>query len=190
MEETIVSVLSKKILTKTSPLFYAGGVQWNAYFYSCWHCRECGQIGCTKAIGEFGPQWYRIGSSTGVDFEIWIGQQNNCISVEITFDWLANKNLPWSVYHEFMSGRLIALEKNPGIRPVGIRETWRWIFDKCVLRVTGPESTNTCKYEHICYGLKAWIDGAIHGVQDMWDDNPSMGNWGFLLVDQKISSTK
>ena len=40
----------KKSTQKTSPLFYAGGVQQNAYFYSRVYYRGCGQIGCTKTI--------------------------------------------------------------------------------------------------------------------------------------------
>ena len=37
--------------------------------------------------------------------------------------------------------RLIALDKQPGVRPVGVGETWRLIFAKIVLKVTGPETT-------------------------------------------------
>ena len=31
-------------------------------------------------------------------------------------------------YHKFISGRLIALDKQPGMRPVGVRETWIRLF--------------------------------------------------------------
>ena len=39
-----------------------------------------------------------------------------------------------------MSGRLIALDKHPGIRPVGVGETWRRLMAKCMLQVMGPEA--------------------------------------------------
>ena len=57
-------------------------------------------------------------------------------SVETFVDWLANGILPWSAYRAFMSGRLIALDKQTGVRPVGVGEMWRHIFSKIVLKVT------------------------------------------------------
>ena len=64
-----------------------------------------------------------------------------------------------------MSGLLIALDKQYGVCPVGVGETWRRIFDKIMLKVTGPEATMVCQDDQTCSGLKAGIDGAIHGVQ-------------------------
>ena len=43
-------------------------------------------------------------------------------SVETFVELLTNGGLHWADYFEFMSGRLIALDKHPGIRPVGIGE--------------------------------------------------------------------
>ena len=45
-------------------------------------------------------------------------------TVETFVDWLANEAPPWAAYCAFMSGRLIALDKQPGVRLVGIGETW------------------------------------------------------------------
>ena len=38
-------------------------------------------------------------------------------------EWLGNGRPPWDAYSALMSGRLIALDKHPGIRPVGVGET-------------------------------------------------------------------
>ena len=35
-------------------------------------------------------------------------------SIETFADWLANGSPPWAAYRAFMSGRLIALDKQPG----------------------------------------------------------------------------
>ena len=52
-------------------------------------------------------------------------------------EWLSNGRPPWAAYCAMMSGRLIALDKCSGIRPVGIGETWRRLLAKCLLQVTG-----------------------------------------------------
>ena len=47
-----------------------------------------------------------------------------CISVNYFVVWLANQNPLWDACGEFMSGRLIALYKLPGLRLVGFQEKW------------------------------------------------------------------
>ena len=41
-------------------------------------------------------------------------------------EWLGNGRPPWDAYRALMSGRLIALDKQPRIRPVRVGETW-WL---------------------------------------------------------------
>ena len=78
-----------------------------------------------------------------------------------------------------MSGRLIVLDKHPGICPVGIEETcWR-VFVKIVLKATGPESTMACQDDQLCAAIKAVINGSIHRVQALWDENVSTKECGF-----------
>ena len=52
-------------------------------------------------------------------------------------EWLSNGRSSWEAYCAMMSVRLIALDKSPGIKRVGIGETWRRLLAKCLLRVTG-----------------------------------------------------
>ena len=86
-------------------------------------------------------------------------------------DWLANQSPPWGTYRDLMYGRLIVLDNLPGVRPLGIRETWRQFFAKCMLKFMGPEATHTCKDDQLCMGLKSGIDGAVHMVQSIWYAN-------------------
>ena len=37
-------------------------------------------------------------------------------------EWMSNNNVPWAAITGFMYNQLIALDKLPGIRPVGIGE--------------------------------------------------------------------
>ena len=76
-----------------------------------------------------------------------------------------------------MSGRLIALDKQPGVLTVGVGETWRRLFAKYVLRVTVPEATILCQGDQLCARLKALIDGAVHRVQSIWDTKLTTEDW-------------
>ena len=78
-----------------------------------------------------------------------------------------------------MSGWMIELDKQPGIRPVGVGEMRRRLFANILLKVTGPEATMVCQDNQLCAGLKAVIDGAIHRVQALWGGDSSMEEWGF-----------
>ena len=86
-------------------------------------------------------------------------------SVETFVDWIANKSPPREAYRAFMPGRLIALDKQPGVHLVGVGETWICLFANIVLRVTIPEATSACQDDQMCDRLAAVIDGTVHGVQ-------------------------
>ena len=103
-------------------------------------------------------------------------------------DWLANGSPPWAAYRAFMSGRLIVLDKQPGVRLVGVGETRRRLFAKILLKVTGPEATMACQDDQLFSGLQAGIDGAVHRVQAILDKNLSTEDWAFFRVGAKIRS--
>ena len=70
---------------------------------------------------------------------------------------LANESPPWAAYYEFILGHLIALEKQTGVCPVVVVETWRYLYSNIVLNVTGSEATMACQDEQLCDGLKLEI---------------------------------
>ena len=106
-----------------------------------------------------------------------------CASIKTFINWLSNRSPPWAAYHAFMSGRLIVLYKQPGVCLFRVGETWRRLFSKCVLRATVPESTNACQDDQLYAGLKAGIDGTVHGVQEIWDTKLTSKDWGFLIIE-------
>ena len=113
-----------------------------------------------------------------------------CISVEIFVDWIANHNPPWAANRAFMSGRLVALEKRPGLCLVGFRETWQRLFGKCMLRVMGPKSTNMCQDDQLYVGLKVGIYRDVNGVQYIFCVNSSIEYLVFLLLYSKNASNE
>ena len=44
-----------------------------------------------------------------------------------------------------MSERLIGLDKCPGVRPVGLGDTWHQMLSKFVLEVAGAEAKEACR---------------------------------------------
>ena len=100
-------------------------------------------------------------------------------------EWIANGPPPWAAYQELMSGRLIALDKQPGIRPVGVGETWRRMMAKCLLRVVGPEAKAACGTTQLTGGVEAGIEGATHAMRVLWEENQTEEDWGFILIDAR-----
>ena len=81
---------------------------------------------------------------------------------------MVNQRLPWAAYWAFMSDYLIIWDKQPVIRPVGIKENCCQLFATCVMKVMGPEATHACKDDRLCTVVKAGIDGAVHWFQSFW----------------------
>jgi hypothetical protein len=79
--------------------------------------------------------------------------------------WLSNSSPPWAAYRATMACRLVALDKCPGTRPVGIGEIYRRLWAKLVLRKAGDQAKTVCGNLQLCAGLEAGIEGAVHAVR-------------------------
>jgi hypothetical protein len=99
--------------------------------------------------------------------------------------WMANDSPPWAAIRALMAGRLLAIDKSPGIRPIGIGETWRRAIAKCVLHVAGSAAKEACGIDQLCAGLESGIEGAIHAMNQQWELHKAEEEWGFLLIDAK-----
>jgi hypothetical protein len=86
---------------------------------------------------------------------------------------LASGNPPWASYRALRACRLVALDKEPGTRPIGIGESYSRLLAKCVLKVVGPDATVACGALNLCAGLKAGIEGAVHAMHEFWEDDPT-----------------
>ena len=51
---------------------------------------------------------------------------------------------PWDHYHALMACRLVALDKYPGLRPIGIGETLHQSIIKIVMREAGDQAKTVC----------------------------------------------
>ena len=76
--------------------------------------------------------------------------------------------------------RLIALDKCPGIRPIGVCETPRRIIAKAVLFTTKYDLQDTAGPKQLCAGQIAGIEAAVHAVRSILSHEDTEA---ILLVD-------
>ena len=57
---------------------------------------------------------------------------------------------------------LAALDKRPGVRPVGIGEMLRRALDKLVMRAAEDQSKTVYSNLQLCAGIEAGIEGATN----------------------------
>lgn len=80
----------------------------------------------------------------------------------------------------FTACRLIALDKHPGVRPIGVAEVVRRIIGKSVLNVVGVDIQQVTGSTQLCAGQKGGCEAAIHATRMVFADCRSEGA---LLVD-------
>ena len=83
---------------------------------------------------------------------------------------------PWAAYRAMMANCLIAIDKQPGVRPVGCGEIMRRLMAKVVIASCGEEATEACGNVNLCAGLKAGIEGAYHAIREAFDPPPRVNN--------------
>ena len=123
-----------------------------------------------KLHGAAGP-----GGTNAVALGNWLlrfGQESERLREEVAqfTRWLSNESPSWAAYRALMAGRLVALDKQPGVRPVGIGEAWRRLFAKCVLHQCGREATAAAGQFNLCVGLSGGVEGAFHAAQKAYDE--------------------
>ena len=79
-----------------------------------------------------------------------------------------------------LSCRLIALDKCPGVRPIGVCETPRRIIAKAVLFTTKYDLQDTAGPKQLCAGQIAGIEAAVHAVRSILSHEDTEA---ILLVD-------
>ena len=95
---------------------------------------------------------------------------------------LANDIVDWTDIRALMANRLIALNKCPGVHPIGIGECLCRGLGHVLALVTGWEAQSACGMDQLACGMQSGIEGAIHAILALYDDHSNDG-WGFLLMD-------
>ena len=96
---------------------------------------------------------------------------------------LTNKTSNWIKTHALLASRLIALNKSPGVRPVGVGETTCRLFSKMTIDANGTEAAIAVGNKQSCIGSPNGIEAAVHTTNDMFKQNKNNNNFDVLLVD-------
>ena len=129
-----------------------------------------------------------LGGINAAGLQQWLlrfGVASHCLrrAVALLTYWIANNFLPWAATRALLDNWLMALDKCPGICPIGIGEIWRRILAKCVLKVDGANAKDACGNTQMCANLEAGIEGAVHAAQALFAKKEDQEEWGFLLID-------
>ena len=93
---------------------------------------------------------------------------------------LANGIVNWDMICAMLSSRLIALNKNPGIQPIGVGEVLRRLLGKAMVLATGIDVEELCGADQLCSGLKgenvkmkvqSWVD-SVYCLSDAAKQQP------------------
>ena len=90
-------------------------------------------------------------------------------------EWLANEMPDWAAYRGLTTRRLLALDKEPGTRPVGIGSIWLRYIAKLLLAETAAEAKSECGCLQLCAGLEAGTEGGLHSVHAKMEELGGMG---------------
>jgi len=80
----------------------------------------------------------------------------------------------------FVACRLIALDKCPGVRPIGIGETIRRVIGKAISTITREEIQEAASPLQVCGGHLSGCEAAVHAMQQIYE---SFETEAIILVD-------
>jgi len=135
-----------------------------------------------ETIEKAASNLFGSGSCSGVDaadLQHWLlcfGKESSALRDEMATwtRWLSNTRPPWAAYRALMACRLVPLDKQPGVRPVGIGEIFRRLFASALVLETGSQATDACGTSNLSVGLKAGIEAAAHAMAKIfpsWDSS-------------------
>ena len=103
-----------------------------------------------------------------------------CHSLASTAQRLCTSFVDPSAIAPFLACRLIALDKNPGVRPIGIGDTARRIIAKAILTVTRLDIQEAAGSLQLCASQISGIEAAVHAADLLFKQEDTEA---ILLVD-------
>ena len=144
----------------------------------------------TRLLRKHAVKTHGSGGLSGLDADDWrrllsaFGQTstNLCKVVAKFAKRLATSIIPPDDLTAYNGCRLVALDKYPGVRPIGIGEVLRCITGRIIVDCIKQDLTSLGGNMHLCLGQKCGIEPAIHSLRQSFDDPE---NEAILLIDAK-----
>ena len=114
--------------------------------------------------GLDGDGWRRILTSNCFGTE----PSDLCASLAKLTEILCSINQEENSLEPLLASRLIPLNKNPGLRPIGIGETLRRIIGKTVARFLKQDVVDSVGSLQVCAGQDAGCEAAIHSLRTIF----------------------
>ncbi len=105
---------------------------------------------------------------------------NLCCAVAGVARRLATEHVDPLGLTALLNNRLVPLDKNTGVRPVGIGETLRRIIGKSVMTVLQKDIMHAAGVTQVCAGHPAGCEAAIHALRNVFT---ALDTEAVLLVD-------
>ena len=109
-----------------------------------------------------------------------------CEAVAMLARCISSQCVDTSGLTAFTACRLVALDKCPGVRPIGIGEVLRRIVGKAILavHVIGPDVQRVTGALQVCTGQQGGCKAAVHAMSLVFQDPTTEA---VLLVDANIA---
>ena len=88
---------------------------------------------------------------------------------------IASSTIDPAALEAYVACRLIPLDKQPGVRPIGIGEVVRRIIGKAILQIIGPAVERATGCLQLCGGQECGIEAAIHAMRSAYERNDVHG---------------
>ena len=144
----------------------------------------------SKAIYNAAIETHGSAGPSGIDAEGWqrflcsraFGQEaeNLCTAIAKLAQKLATESVDPAYLSAFTACRLIALDKQPGIRPVGVGELLRRIVGKAIAKLVKRDVAKSTAPLQSCGGVRGGAEAAVHALRRIWEDGDTEA---VLLVD-------
>ena len=135
---------------------------------------------CLKVDGAAGPSgadaacWRRLCTSFNT------ASSSLCDALASVARKIATTYVDPSGLSPLLSSRLIALDKNPSVRPIGIGETSRRIISKAILCTIKQDILEAAGNLQLCAGQEAGCEAAIHAMHSLFQSSDTQA---VLLAD-------
>ena len=115
---------------------------------------------------------------SGLDVHSWrrlctaFGQKSNdlCNAIARVAQRISTTYVDPVTLQAYVNCRLIPLDKQPGVRPIGIGEVVRRIIGKAVMKLTKHDLQNAVGSLQLCAGQDAGCEAAVHAMSKIFDN--------------------